>query len=68
MMVLFGAPESMEPATGALRGVQMALAMQNRLGELNEEWLGRGHPYPFKARRASTQGSARREASVPTIS
>lgn len=55
-MVLFGAPESMEPATGALRGVQMALAMQNRLGELNEEWLGRGHPYPFKARMGVNTG------------
>jgi len=50
MMVLFGAPESMEPATGALRGVQMALAMQNRLDELNEEWLGRGFGWVGKRR------------------
>ena len=56
MMVLFGAPESIEPRSGALRCVRMAVNMQERLTVLNEQWRSRGYPYPLKVRMGINTG------------
>jgi class 3 adenylate cyclase len=42
VMVFFGAPVPSDPADHALRCVEMAIIMQQRLGELNREWQKRG--------------------------
>jgi class 3 adenylate cyclase len=56
MMVFFGAPMPQEPAEGALRCVQMALAMRKQLAELNAQWQSRGHPFAFRVRSGINTG------------
>ncbi len=56
IMVLFGAPDDMEPAEGAYRCVQMAAAMQARLKELNHKWARKGYPHALHVRMGAHTG------------
>ena len=46
----FGDPETQGVALDARACVEMAVAMQQRLGQLNNEWRKRGVEQPFRAR------------------
>ena len=46
----FGDPVSRGAAEDARACVEMALEMQHRLADLNEEWRSRGYEHPLKAR------------------
>ena len=50
LMVLFGAPGTMEPAEGAYRCACMALDMQGHLRDLNVRWERSGYPYSLEVR------------------
>lgn len=50
IMVLFGAPDDMDPADGAYRCVQMAMAMQAQLKTLNRKWTQKGYPHALQVR------------------
>ncbi len=50
IVAFFGDPTTKGVAEDARACVKMALAMQQRLAELNEEWQGRGYEHPFHAR------------------
>ncbi len=56
MMVLFGAPDEMDPAEGAYRCVRMATAMQAKLRELNHKWTHKGYPHVLQVRMAAHTG------------
>lgn len=46
----FGDPISLGVAQDAKACMLMAMEMQRRLAELNQEWLSRGYEYPLRAR------------------
>ncbi|ROQ93233.1 adenylate/guanylate cyclase domain-containing protein [Desulfosoma caldarium] len=50
MMVLFGAPDDMDPAEGAYRCLQMATAMRDKLRALNHRWSQKGYPHALRVR------------------
>ncbi len=50
MMVLFGAPDDMDPAEGAYRCLQMAAAMRDKLRVLNHKWTQKGYPHALQVR------------------
>jgi adenylate cyclase len=50
IVAFFGDPVSMGVRRDARACVAMAIEMQQRLSELNEEWLGRGFEHPLRAR------------------
>ncbi|MEJ5366476.1 MAG: adenylate/guanylate cyclase domain-containing protein [Desulfosoma sp.] len=56
IMVLFGAPDDMDPAEGAYRCVQMAVAMQAKLKELNHKWEHKGLPHSLQVRMGAHTG------------
>lgn len=56
IMVLFGAPDDMDPAEGAYRCVQMAAAMQAKLKELNHKWARKGYPHALHVRMGAHTG------------
>jgi len=58
LVALFGAPVAVEPASGALRCVQMAVNMQQRLDVLNEQWKARGCAHTIKVRMGINTGLA----------
>jgi len=58
LVALFGAPVAMEPSSGALRCIQMAVNMQQRLGLLNEQWKARGCAHTIKVRMGINTGLA----------
>lgn len=58
LMVLFGAPSATDPAEGAWRCLQMALAMQQRLQDLNDQLWSRGIPYRLRVRMGINTGLA----------
>ncbi len=59
VMVLFGAPVDSAREEAALRCVEMAVAMQQRLGQLNQSWLARGLlTEPLQARMGIHTGEA----------
>jgi class 3 adenylate cyclase len=58
LVVLFGAPVGMEPADGALRCIQMAVNMQERINSLNEQWKARGFAHTIKVRMGINTGLA----------
>ncbi|NIZ13102.1 adenylate/guanylate cyclase domain-containing protein [Phaeobacter sp. HF9A] len=50
IVAFFGDPETLGTAEDARACVRMALEMQERLGELEQEWRARGIDRPFRAR------------------
>jgi class 3 adenylate cyclase len=58
LVAFFGAPVGMEPSIGALRSVQMAVNMQQRLDFLNEQWKQRGCAHTIKVRMGINTGLA----------
>ena len=50
MMVFFGDPETKGEREDARACVEMALRMQERMGELREKWLNEGFADPFEVR------------------
>ncbi len=50
MLIFFGDPETSGEREDAKRCLQMAVAMQRRLGELNAKWRAEGVEQPFKTR------------------
>ena len=50
MMVFFGDPETKGEREDARACVEMALKMQERMGELREKWLNEGFADPFEVR------------------
>ena len=58
VVIFFGAPEPMEEKEQALRAVRMALAMQQRMGELSTKWFESGIQTPFEIRVGINTGAA----------
>lgn len=58
LVVLFGAPVSMEPSNGALGCIHMAINMQERIAMLNEQWKARGCAHAIKVRMGINTGLA----------
>jgi class 3 adenylate cyclase len=58
IMIFFGAPEVTRDEDHALRAVQMAQAMQRRMGELREKWFQEGIQTPFQIRIGINTGVA----------
>lgn len=56
MLVFFGDPESMGIDNDAAACVRMAMAMQQRLGDLSVRWRNRGIERPFRARMGINTG------------
>jgi len=56
VMVFFGDPESDGAEEDALKAVEMALLMQQRVGELQSHWKKLGVPKPMKVRMGITSG------------
>lgn len=56
VMVFFGDPESEGEAEDALRAIEMALLMQQRIGELQGHWKKLGLPKPMMVRMGITSG------------
>lgn len=50
IVAFMGDPTTLGVAEDARACVRMALDMQRRLAELNQEWRQRGHEHPFRAR------------------
>ena len=50
MLMFFGDPETKGVEEDAKACVQMAIAMQRRMVELERIWRGRGHEHPFRMR------------------
>ncbi len=50
LMVFFGAPESRGHSQDAAAAIQLALAMQKRIAELNERWVRHSLTQGFRAR------------------
>ena len=48
MMIFFGDPETLGVSEDAVRCVQMAVAMQQRMGELQDIWRRKGYEKPFQ--------------------
>jgi class 3 adenylate cyclase len=58
IMIVFGAPQATSDRDHALRAVGMALAMQQRMGELQHIWAERGIDRPFRVRIGINTGYA----------
>jgi adenylate cyclase len=58
IMIFFGAPESTSDRDHAVRAVRMALAMQDRMSLLREQWFARGIQTPFQIRIGVNTGVA----------
>jgi class 3 adenylate cyclase len=58
IMIFFGAPEATRDEDHALRAVEMADAMQRRMGELREKWFQEGIQEPFQIRIGINTGVA----------
>lgn len=56
ILAFFGDPETRGAKQDALDCVNMAIAMQKRLGELSQEWRQRGFEQPFQARMGINTG------------
>jgi class 3 adenylate cyclase len=56
MLLFFGDPETKGTAEDARACLEMAVDMQNRLAELNNEWRRRGIKEPFRARMGINTG------------
>ncbi len=56
MMVFFGDPESAGERDDARSCVEMALRMQERMGELQEKWRNQGFANPFEVRMGINTG------------
>ena len=56
IMIFFGDPESQGVKEDAIRCVQMAIEMQNRLSELSNEWGQFGLQEPFQSRMGINTG------------
>lgn len=56
VMIFFGDPESKGHERDALLAVQMAVAMQRRLSQLNIKWEKEGLPYPLITRMGINTG------------
>ena len=56
MLLFFGDPESRGVQEDAKACVMMAIAMQRRMRELEQEWRARGLERPFRIRMASAPG------------
>ncbi len=50
IMIFFGDPESRGPQEDAIACVNMSIAMQRRIGELQKDWRSRGIEKPFQIR------------------
>jgi class 3 adenylate cyclase len=50
MLMFFGDPESLGIQEDALRCVQMAIAMQQRMADLQVLWRDKGYEHPFRMR------------------
>jgi class 3 adenylate cyclase len=50
MVIFFGDPESRGVEEDALQCVRMAMAMQRRLADLQQQWLQKGYDKPFRQR------------------
>ena len=50
MVIFFGDPESRGGEEDALQCVRMAMAMQRRLADLQEQWRQKGYDKPFRQR------------------
>lgn len=58
IMIFFGAPIPMDDRSGALRAVEMAIAMQERMGALREKCLAHALGQPFEMRIGINTGHA----------
>lgn len=58
IMSFFGAPEATNDRDHALRAVQMALTMQERMTVLQDKWLREGFDRPFRIRIGINTGQA----------
>ncbi len=58
LFILFGAPEAASDREHALRAVRMAIRMQERTTELQQEWFGSGIETPFEIRCGINTGMA----------
>jgi adenylate cyclase len=56
ILIFFGDPDSRGVAEDAKACLEMAFAMQKRLGELNDDWRRRGVEEPFRARMGINTG------------
>ena len=56
IVAFFGDPETLGTSEDARACVRMALAMQDRLHELEADWRGRGFEHPFRARMGINTG------------
>jgi class 3 adenylate cyclase/PAS domain-containing protein len=56
MLLFFGDPDSKGVKEDAKACVQMAIAMQRRMRELEQEWRDRGLEHPFRIRMGITTG------------
>ncbi len=56
ILVFFGDPETRGPRLDAHACLEMAIAMQRRMAELNDEWRQRGIEEPFQARMGINTG------------
>ncbi|MCX7306920.1 MAG: adenylate/guanylate cyclase domain-containing protein [Afipia sp.] len=56
MLIFFGDPETSGERIDAKNCLQMAVAMQQRLGELNAKWRAEGVEHPFKTRMGINSG------------
>ncbi|SDC74616.1 adenylate/guanylate cyclase domain-containing protein [Ruegeria marina] len=50
IVLYFGDPDTLGPEGDALRCVEMACAMQERMGELQRRWKAKGLEHPFRIR------------------
>jgi signal transduction histidine kinase/class 3 adenylate cyclase/CheY-like chemotaxis protein len=57
ILVIFGAPSSMDPSEQVLRARNCSLAMQEHLQNLNHQWTAQGYP-PFRMRIGIHHGPA----------
>lgn len=58
ILLFFGAPGATDDKDHALRAVEMALAMQERMAELSRKWFEEGIQTPFQVRIGVNTGSA----------
>ena len=56
MLIFFGDPETSGERDDAKHCLQMAIAMQHRLGELNAKWRSEGVEHPFRTRMGINSG------------
>ena len=66
IMLFFGDPETRGAREDAVACVRMAIAMQQRMRDLQAEWRERGQEHVFQLRIGSTPASARSAISAAT--